>query len=604
MRIPKSMLAAVLALIMLGAALSLAVVASNDRAEAAGTNSKLVSGWFGYWTSADEMVRIARESNGVLGEVNIFWWQYGGADNPVCTYTTSCPNPASTPWTTAQFTAATRGLQALGIDVYASHTDLSASKARSLSNYLSTSSNRKRMANTLTDWAVRSGVDGVDLDWENFAFNDGQSTWAQTKPRFVKTMRLLGKKLHAAGKKLSVTVPGGYAPFKDGKPNPGGGYWLYAWAEIAPHIDRLRLMAYDYSWNRPGPIGPHGWADDVAKAAAAQVGAAHRDKVYVGVHQYGKSWHQRDANDDFITTGSCRANWVPDSPNAVSMSPGEARSLAASYGVSPRYDAAHKEYTFKYAKSEAGSYLNKSGQKRSQTCTVLKEVWFGDTQTAVGRADSVRKHGIGGIAIWQLASTRADFYPKLKPYTNPGGELTMAVSSTRPATGSNLKLTGRLSSGGSGLKIKQQKKVSGKWKTKATALTNSSGSVKFKVKLGKKSKTDKYRLKGQGLKSKAATVISRPAPKVSFNIKGRTAGDKATFRGSVSPATTGQSVARQIKLDGVWRSMKTKTTNGKGKVKFTTKLLPEPQKYRYRLLIAASSKTAAGTSQVISFRSN
>ncbi|MCH9815421.1 MAG: hypothetical protein K0U64_03070, partial [Actinomycetia bacterium] len=579
-------------------------VASNDRAEAAGGQSRLVSGWFGYWTSADEMIRIARESQGVLGEVNIFWWQYGDANNPVCTYTTSCPNQSSTPWTTAQFTAATKGLQALGIDVYASHTDLSASKARSLSNYLSKSSNRKEMANTLTDWAVRSGVDGVDLDWENFAFNDGQSTWAQTKPRFVKTMRKLGEKLHAAGKKLSVTVPGGYAPFKDGKPNPGGGYWVYAWAEIAPHIDRLRLMAYDYSWNRPGPIGPHGWADDVAAAAAAQVGSAHRDKVYVGVHQYGKAWHQRDGNDDFVTTGSCRANWVPDSPNAVSMSPGAARSLAASYGVSPRYDSAHKEYTFKYAKSEAGTYRNNSGKQRSQTCTVQKEVWFGDTATAVGRAETVRKHGIGGIAVWQLASTRSDFYPKLKPYANAAGTLTMVVSSTRPATGSKLKLTGQLSNGGSGLKVKQQKKRNGKWRTKAKALTNGSGSVNFKIRLGNKPKTSKYRLKGQGLKSKAVTVISRPAPRVSFSIKGRTAGKNAKFRGKVTPATAGQSVARQIKLDGVWRTMKTKGTNSKGKVKFKTRLLGEPQKYRYRLLVGASSKTAAGRSGVVSFRSN
>ena len=97
--------------------------------------------------------------------------------------------------------------------MFATHTDLDANRRRQLSNYLAKSSRRQALADQITDWVVKSGVDGVDLDWENFAFNDGSSSWDTTRPRLNDTIVRLGAALRAKGKLLSVTVPGGYSPF-------------------------------------------------------------------------------------------------------------------------------------------------------------------------------------------------------------------------------------------------------------------------------------------------------------------------------------------------------------------------------------------------------
>lgn len=585
------------------ALLAATLVAAPSRAD----NSRFVSGWFGYWTSPATMVQVARASDGVLGEVNIFMWNYQGPDQPVCTYPDGdgCLRGSSTPWTTARFSEAIKGLQAQGVHVYATHTDLYSGRARSLSNYLDSAAHRREIAEQLTSWAVKSGVDGIDLDWENFAFNDGSSTWGATKPRFVKTMQILSEKLHAAGKTLSVTVPGGYAPFKNGSPNPGGGYWVYAWSEIAGYVDRLRLMAYDYSWNRPGPIGPHNWASEVVRGAVAQVGQANAHKIYIGVHSYGKAWYDRDGNDDYVTRGSCPSGWSPSGTDAVSLSPAEAVDLARAYGQTPRFDSASQEWTFNYVKSESGSYKNSKGKTRKQTCQVRKEVWYGDTRTAVGRARIAEQYKIGGVVVWQLAATNPDFYPKLKEFVGSAAPtLTASVSDSRPATGSTLTISGTLSGKPAGSRVKVQRKESkGKWATTGRAATDASGRVSFRVTLDKQAQTYRFRLRSGSVKSKAIRVVARPAPGISFSRTKSRAGARTKFRVRVSPGSKGQRVTRQIHENGEWISIETKGTRKDGRVAFRAKLYPKPQKYRYRVLVAASASTTSGVSSVMRFRS-
>ncbi len=397
------------------------LVTTLTGAAAAAERPRTVSGWFGNWDTPVKMIEVGRRSGKVLGEVNIFLWGYRGPRNPVCTIELACPSPADTPWTTTEMTAATKGLQAQGIDVYGTHTDLDSNLAGSLSAYLAKKKNRKAIAARLTDWAVRAGVDGVDLDWENFAFNDGSNSWPTTRPRLTDTIRLLSESLHAKGLKLSVTVPGGYEPFrKDGSPNPGGGYTVYDWAALGPLVDRLRLMTYDYSWDRPGPIGPNWWAKQSVKSAIAQVGDANRHKIYVGLHQYGKAWYLRDSSDDYVTEGDCPDSWEPTGPDHISMNVAEARSLAKDYGVEPTLDKRSKERTFTYVKTESGRFTNAKGKTRTRDCDVRKQVWFGSTDTAVGRMKIVKQQHIGGIAVWSLAMLDDGFFEAVRPYTAAG----------------------------------------------------------------------------------------------------------------------------------------------------------------------------------------
>ncbi len=476
--------------------------------------SRAVSGWFGYWTDPASMVSVAKDSGGVLGEVNIFWWHWAGPDRPMCTTVAggACQGDSATPWTNARFDEARRGLQAEGILVFATHTDLASTRRRELSDYMATASRRQKLAEELADWVVKAGVDGIDLDWENFAFNDGSSTWDTTRPRFTDTVARLGELLQSQGKLLSVTVPGGYRPFDaDGTPNPGGGYTVFDWAGLAPHVDRLRLMTYDYSWNRPGPIGPDGWTRDAVRSAIAQVGEANRGKIYVGLHQYGKAWYVRDDNDDVVVVGDCKNGWRPDGRDALALSPAEARSVAQSYGQTPRFDQTHREYTYDYSKEESGYRINAAGERRNSTCTVRKQVWFGGSGTAAARAELVAELGIGGVATWQLATLDGGFFPAMaelttlrrqsKPVTAPPAtrdySLDAKANKSRPRAGRKMILRGKIRPAEASTRVKQQLRIKGKWRTKATATTNGKGRVKFRVALPDKPGRLKFRLKAQ-----------------------------------------------------------------------------------------------------------
>jgi len=115
-----------------------------------------------------------------------------------------------------------------------------------MARQLSTSTGRARVVNAIVGLVFAHGYDGIDLDWEGFAFNDGQSTWATTRVYWVAFVKSLYVALHRRGRMLAITVPGGLGTSSDST-----GYWVYAWSQIGPYLDRLRVMAYDYSVSRP-----------------------------------------------------------------------------------------------------------------------------------------------------------------------------------------------------------------------------------------------------------------------------------------------------------------------------------------------------------------
>ena len=131
--------------------------------------------------------------------------------------------------------------------------------------------------------AVANGYAGLDLDYEQFGFADGTSTWSSTRPNWVAFIVALSRGLHAQAKLLAVTVP----PTYNGSRVNGSGYWVYDDGAIAPWIDRLRIMAYDYSLGSPGPVAPLYWVEAILRYAVTIVPPS---KLQVGVPAYGRTW--------------------------------------------------------------------------------------------------------------------------------------------------------------------------------------------------------------------------------------------------------------------------------------------------------------------------
>ncbi|MGA1667186.1 MAG: glycosyl hydrolase family 18 protein [Candidatus Nanopelagicales bacterium] len=413
-----------------------------------------VSGWFGYWEPDSVVEALAAQGTSTVPEVNLFWWSFASADRPLCTYNTdsSCSTTGETPWTNDHLDGQRRILQSAGIPVLGSIVD--GSKARTLSDYLADESRRNAYANQIVDWTVKAGLDGVDLDWEKFAFADGKETWEATKPRWVAFIKTLAPKLRDQGLLLSATVPAGTYPFlADGRPNPGTGYPVYAWAEIIDHVDRLRLMAYDYSYDSPGPIGPWPWANEVVSSAIDQVATAkpaNRNKIWLGIPQYSRNWVRQNRDGSYVTGGECPAGWAPAAgaagvPGMLSQSIERAQQIAAREQVTPTWDATYGEYTFRYWIVTDGAAGGVAVQ-----CDAEREVWFADTRSAKLKANIVSNQRIAGVAVWEFGFVLDGFYSQMARKIAPPLELRVNFDS-KIRKGESTKVYGKVLRGDDGV---------------------------------------------------------------------------------------------------------------------------------------------------------
>ena len=255
-----------------------------------------------------------------------------------------------------------------------------------LSEYLSNSTTRTTLVKTIVELVMKNNFDGIDLDYEGFAFVDGNSTWSKTAPRWVAFVKELSVALRANKKLLSVSTPYLYNPNEVQK-----GYFVYAWAEIATSIDRLRIMTYDYSVAKPGPMGPLSWTEKTIQYAISVMPAS---KVYMGLPGYGRDW---------ITSvnGKCPTSAPPGligGAKAATFKMNYAAAKAAIDGAIPIYNEKYGEATYNYSQSYNG--LSASGA--STACTVNRTVWYQNARSFAERMALVAKYRLGGAAMWTL----------------------------------------------------------------------------------------------------------------------------------------------------------------------------------------------------------
>ena len=608
------------AITALGAAVAVAAASLLIGPPAASAEPRprpIVSGWFGWWASDPAIALMTSSSDGVVGEIAMFWWSFQGKDNPLCVYDNGdydgndiwgeCLAETSTPWTTPKFDRQRKALQAAGIKVNASITDLGSTSKGKLSKYLSTSKNRTAYAKLITEYAVKAGVDGIDLDWEVFAFHDDRDTWAATKPRWIAMVRELSKRLRAEGLTLWATVPGGPAAFSaDGTPNDSTGYWVYAWKDIAPYVNRLNIMAYDYSWSRPGPIGPNDWANRLAASAVAQVGDDRAGKVWLGSPQYGRDWPVA-SGAGWTVKPECPTGWKPNATPAIKKPIGgnDQRLLATRLGVKPTWNAEYGEWTFQYWESAKG----KAGKKKVR-CDILREVWFGDDRSALARATIVPAHRIGGIAVWQFDYVNEDFYTGMAKY---GREIA-------PAETAVTVKASRAVSHGQAITVRVQTE------SRAGAATGAPAILYFQpTGTGARTRVQKVTLDDQGAgvfqvpaETSGSWIVavagswarlpgeSTPVPtKVRYGVRAKasatqvTASTPVTITGTVSPRQSGTAVTVQRRSgSGEWRDISTTTTGAEGALSVTVRPTTKGS-VTYRLYVPESPGLVRGFSDRI-----
>jgi spore germination protein YaaH len=340
-----------------------------------------IDAWAPYWTldaSLPELPERARQ----LREISPFWFTATGVDSIVV-------DPHAPADLTEEFLDTAKRS---GARVVPSIVD--GLPAGGMAALLADPASRARHVDALAEFAASGDYAGLDIDYEQFAFADDRSTWSTTRPSWVAFVRELADRLHRDGRTLTVSVP----PIYDAGRTEDSGYWVYDYAAIAPLVDRIRIMAYDYSTDEPGPIAPLDWVQRAIDGAKEATGDP--SKLVLGVPVYGYNWV-------VSTTGTCPTGEADGRTGVTARS---AADLAARRAAVPVYDRVTGELSFTYELELADG---------TTSCTQRRVVQYVDARGAAERSRLADEAGLDGVAIWALGNEPPDLWPGLAPSTVP-----------------------------------------------------------------------------------------------------------------------------------------------------------------------------------------
>ena len=430
-----------------------------------------------------------------------------------------------------------------------------------LSGYLAKPELRTTIVKTIVDLVNKYSFDGIDLDFEGFAFVDGNTTWPKTAPNWVLFVKELSVALRAQQKLLSISAPYAFNPAEKQK-----GYYVYSWAEIASSIDRLRIMTYDYSVAKPGPIGPISWTEKTLQYAISIMPAS---KVFIGLPGYGRDW---------ITgvTGTCPATAPPGlkaGAKAATFRMNYAAAKAAIDQAVPTFDVKSSEATYSYQQTFNG--LTAKGA--ATACTVNRTVWYQNDRSYLERMNLVAKYRLGGSALWTLgmedvAATTAmrNVALAIAPDTVLSTLTVEQVNSKGAFYGGVFTVRGVLTlkdkSPVAGIPVSlEMKRVNENTWTPIAELTSGvDGTVSIPVTIGASAA---FRFTTQGTWERAESLsnegkvvlLSRIVLDRPTTVK---SGKDLTVKGTLLPVLAGQVVLLQKYISGKWQNIGTATTTG------------------------------------------
>ena len=543
---------------------------------------KIFSGWMtdystygdttkGQIQAMDYVVKNAE----MFSQILPFWYSITGASKIKDKYVTQNSIDKAIPVST---------LQSLGIKVLPTITD--STKEGELSKILGNDANRATLVKTITDLVIANKFDGIDLNFEGFAYVDKIATWPTIQTRWVKFVSDLSVALHSQNKLLSVTTPYLLDPATGKK-----GYYHYAWPEISSYIDRLNIMFYDYHKydTKPGPIGPISWFEPSLLYALKHVAPY---KIYLGTPNYGYNWVTK-------VTGVCPTNTPSSekkSSNAAIIHQSRAQAILNKPGAIATYNEKFGETNVLYTAEFNG--VNTAGAPTS--CKVDHSAWYVDARGYFARAKLVEKYRLGGISEWEIGYGDNFAIEEVKKVAIAMGQDKVvgevAASADNLLYGESLGFNGRfkLADGRPVANVPvfiEIKRPSGNSR-KPIAQTGLDGTFQARVLLGESSNisftTDETWDRTLGMTPEKTIGISRL---VSWNLP-------ASMKRGVSYKITGQIQPRVagIKVildDGIIKSATTSLVDGKFEFQFTPSKTGVKQ---FRIVTESESNFVGSTS--------
>ena len=597
--------------LILGAVLLLGGIGPMAPVQADGPAPKtIVSGWLPYWMTSParpQGVQSAVANADLISEVSPFWYaataKSGGGVKVGfnANFTNAAANSA---WAMQQ-------LRAAGVRVLPAIVD-GAGKGR-LAKALADPTLRAQHVADLVNLVVSNGYDGLDLDYEGFAFSDGRDSWAATRPNWTTFVTELGAALKAQGKLLSVTIPPPCT--MSGACGDDLGYWVYNLRGIAPAVDRIRIMAYDYSVNGIGPIAPMPWVRSIVQYSASIMDPA---KLQIGVPTYGRAWTRKDGNS-FRLTGTCPAPGTSAYRSLtamVSVTDREIPNVLASAGVRPediQWAEREQENWVYYDKKV--DWTDSAGAR--QTCTAKRVMWWVGPQAVLARTQLVGEFGLAGAAYWTIGGEDPAQWPLIRSYAQSLAPATTDVTvSGAPVVvfGAPMTVSATLTSGGAPLpgaaavlqfRPAVGKKKERRWTDVQQVAAGPDGIASFSV--GPQVTGDwqvvvpPVDARVEGVSAPFTTQVQAlvtAVPKQTRVPKGQ----RIVVRAWARPAQEGQRLALQVQRGDQWRNVATARANAKGRAPLVAKAPSAKGRYVYRVVAVEKRGILANVSTEIPIR--
>ena len=548
---------------------------------------KILTGWIPYYSMKTALPDVLNNAD-LIKEVMPFWYtlKYNGKTKAPEILDLYAPANPSVP-----ISESLNALRNANLQIIPTITDGTSKGV--LAGLLKNPASRTQVVNVIMNLVRTNNYDGIDIDFEGFAFVDANTTWTATAPLWTAFIKELSVALRAEDKLLSVSTPYVLNPADKQK-----GYYVYAWAAIASSIDKLRIMTYDYSVAKVGPLGPITWTERTVQYAISIMPAS---KVFVGVPGYGRDWVTAVA-------GVCPANVansVKAGAKAATFVMRDAASLAATYGATPTYNEQFGEVTFTYQKVYNGT----TAGGLATTCTASRTAWYQDNRSWALRAALVTKYRIGGITAWTFGMEEPLAMEAIrivaKAVAPDKVNVVTSVDKSEMSYGSPFTITGQLSikdkSPLANLAVRVEGKSLGEstWRTLANAITNAEGKFEKSLILGKSTTLRVYSdatwERSEGLSVEIPITINRL-----INITAPTSAKSATqlqIAGSVLPRSAGAMVTLEKLAGKEWQSLaETVVTDAQGN--FVITVAPQTRGvYTLRTTVSEDANWAALTSE-------
>ena len=253
-----------------------------------------------------------------------------------------------------------------GLEVWALLDNFTGGDGVSTSEFLSHASSRAAIISSVVDQCASMGIDGVNLDFESVASEDGQS--------FVQFVREMSIACRKAGLVFSID---NYVPF-----NFNNYYDLEEQGIVA---DYVIIMGYDEHYagsKEAGSVASLGYVENGIIDTVAKVDAS---KVINAVPFYTRIWHTKDGNV---------------SSEAVGI--GLAKEFISNHSIELQWDAE--------AGQNYGEYTGSDG--------TLFQIWMEDEVSLGQKIDAMRANNIAGIAEWSLGMETSEMWDVIEAYVN------------------------------------------------------------------------------------------------------------------------------------------------------------------------------------------